>query len=112
VTAQAVRNRRGQLVAVDLVAQVLVTAPGSGVPTGTVTYVLNGNTFKAKSLSNGTAVVSVKPSRALGKFLFIRYSGNANLQASVSRSQIIRLRTLKTSARPLTAYLDRRHARG
>jgi hypothetical protein len=95
VTVEAVRNRRGQLTAVDLVAQVLVIAPGTGVPTGTVAFFLNGRTFKTRSLSNGTAVVRVKPSRVLGKFLYIQYSGDANFLASVSRSQIIRQRTLK-----------------
>jgi hypothetical protein len=112
VTAEAVRNSRGQLTAVELVAQVLAIAPGSGVPTGTVAFVLNGNTFKVKTLSNGTAFVKVKPIRSVGKFLFVRYSGDANFQASVPRSQIINQKTLKNSARPLTAFLDRRHARG
>jgi hypothetical protein len=112
VTAEAVRNGRGQFTAVKLVAQILAIAPGSGVPTGTVTYFLNGNRFKTKSLSNGKAVVSVKPIRAVGMFLYIQFSGDTQFLASVSRSQIINKRTLKTSARPLTAFPARRHARG
>jgi hypothetical protein len=102
VTAQAVRDRRGRLVAVDLVAQVPVTAPGSGVPTGTVSYFLNGNRrFRTKALTDGTAILRLKPGQALGKFLYVSYSGNGNFEPSVSRSQVVRRRRLKSSARPL-----------
>jgi hypothetical protein len=107
VTVKAVRNRRGQLIAVDLDSQVLVVAPGIGVPTGTVTYFFGGRAFKTRSLSNGTAVLSVQPIRALGQFLFIRYNGDGNFQPSASTSQVIRLRTSKASARPLTAFFAR-----
>ncbi len=36
--SHVVRNRRGQIVAVDLDASVLAGSPGSGIPDGTVTF--------------------------------------------------------------------------
>jgi hypothetical protein len=107
VSAVAVRNRRGQLVAVDLDAQVLVVSPGAGVPTGTVTYYFGGRVFQTRSLTNGTAVLRVKPSRALGQFLYIRYNGNADFQPSVSTSSVITSKSLKKSTRSLTTFSAR-----
>jgi hypothetical protein len=102
VAVHAIRNRRGSLVAVALVAQVPVTAPGSGVPTGTVTYFLNDSRpLRRKALSDGEAILRLSPVQALGKFLYVSYSGDGNFAPSVSRSQVIVPRKLKSSARPL-----------
>ena len=57
VTAVPVRNRLGRLIAVDLVAQVAVSAPGGGVPIGTVTFFLGTSNYRSVLLNNGTAVL-------------------------------------------------------
>jgi hypothetical protein len=107
VTVRGVRNRRGQVTAVHLDTQVLVTSPGTGVPTGTVTFYLNGFAAQTIALNNGTAVLSLRPARALLKFVFVQYSGNGNVEPSVSSSQVITRRSWKTSARPLIRFFAR-----
>ena len=109
VTALAVRNGRGRIVSVNLQSQVLAVSPASGVPTGTVTYFANGRKFKTKGLSNGTAVVSLKPNQVLKKAFTIRYSGDANFKTSASSKLVVTNRVLSMSARPLTAFFARGH---
>jgi hypothetical protein len=106
VTVKPVRNPRGQLLAIDLKTQVLVVSPGTGVPSGTVVYFLNGRAFKTRSLSNGVAVLSVRPARALGQFLYVTYTGSSGFQASVSASQVI------TARRPRTRVVSVAAAKG
>jgi hypothetical protein len=103
VTVKPVRNGPGQLLKINLRAQVLLVSPGTGVPSGVVTYFLNGRAFKSRSLSNGVAVLSVRPARALGQFLYVKYSGSTGFQPSVSASQVITARRPKSSAVSVTA---------
>ncbi len=46
MTAQAVWNKRGKIVSVNLVSQVLVASPGSGLPTGMVTIFRGGRALQ------------------------------------------------------------------
>jgi hypothetical protein len=103
VTTRPVRNRSGRPIAIDLDARVLAESPGSGVPVGSVTYFLNGNAFKTKSLSDGEAVLSVKPIRAAGKYLFVNYGGDSDFQPSFSSAQIITARFPRNSAQSVAA---------
>jgi hypothetical protein len=94
LTAHRVRNRLGRLTAVKLVTQVLVTAPGTGVPTGTVTYYFGPSSRFTRLLKNGTAVLTLPPSRVLGQFVFAKYNGNLIFQSSLSLSQVVMQRSL------------------
>jgi autotransporter-associated beta strand protein len=95
VTARAVKDRRGRLVAVDLVVQVLVTPPGSGVPTGSVTIYLNGSKNGIRvALNNGKVVLRRAPGSVLNHFVFARYNGFGSLQPSVSLSKVISRKNL------------------
>jgi autotransporter-associated beta strand protein len=94
LTAHAVRNRFGRLTAVKLVTQVLITAPGTGVPTGSVTFFFGPASRVTVGLKNGTAVLKRAPLRVLGHFVFAQYSGNRPFQSSVSLSQVVMARTL------------------
>ena len=40
-----VRNRQGKIVGAELEAQILVTSPGTGTPTGVATFFVNGRAF-------------------------------------------------------------------
>jgi hypothetical protein len=119
LTAQSVRKRRGRITAVTLTAQVHVMAPGTGVPMGTVTYLVSSRqhkkhshsasslTFTTQALSNGAAVVVLKPKQVLNKTFTIRYSGDTNFNASTSPAVVITKTALTASVRPLTAFFSR-----
>ena len=93
LTVQPVRNRLGRLIAVQLRVQVSVTAPGGGVPTGSVTFYMGSSRYKSVVLTNGTAVLKLAPSRVLGHFVFARYNGDPSHQPSVSFSQVVTRRS-------------------
>jgi hypothetical protein len=113
LTAQAFRNKKGQIVSVNLQSQVVVLLPGTGVPLGTVTYLRNGQTLKIRNLANGTAVVKLKANQALNKSFTIEYSGDPNYNPSASAALFVTKKVLKMSARPTTAFfmaaVHRRH---
>ncbi len=104
LTARAVHNRRGQVTSVILTSQIGVTAPGSGVPTGTVTYFVKGRSLATKTLTNATSTLTLKPKQALKKSFFVTYSGNSNFFGARSPKVVVNTRSLKASARPLTAF--------
>ncbi|MGP0063297.1 MAG: beta strand repeat-containing protein [Isosphaeraceae bacterium] len=108
LTAQAVRNQRGKLVKVDLVTQVLVVAPGSGTPTGSVTYFRRGRPFLTVSASDGQAVASVKPGLVLKKSISVVYQGNSDFDLSASGAVVPTKKSLRASARPLSERVRRK----
>lgn len=109
LTAQAVRNKHGKILSVHLTARVLVVAPGSGVPTGTVTFFRKGHRLKATVLSNGTAVVNLKLNQALKKSFTVQYGGDANFRAGTSAPLVVTRASLTPATRPLTAFFNRQN---
>jgi MBG domain (YGX type)/Bacterial Ig-like domain (group 3) len=107
LTAQAVRNPRGKIVSVNLRSQVLVVSPGSGMPTGVVTYFRRGHKLRTVALSNGGAILTLKRNQALQKSFTVRYGGDGSFNGSASASVVVTNRSLKLSARPLTAFFNR-----
>jgi len=111
LTVQTVRNKRGKIVSVNLASQVLVVSPGSGVPTGAVTYFRNGHKIKKRTLGDGMAVLTLTPNQALNQSFTVKYSGDANFNPSASSKLVVTKNALKMSARPLNAFFTRGHAR-
>jgi hypothetical protein len=108
VTLQTVRNGRGQVVEVKLVSNVVVTPPGSGVPAGWVNYYFTGRRIASAPLnSSGTAVLRLKPARVLGKFLYVKYTGNPSYLPSVSGGLAINGTVLRTAARTPAAFVTK-----
>ena len=107
LTIEAFRNKRGKIIKVELVAHVLVVSPGAGVPTGVVTYFRKGHPIRTAVLSNGTAIQTFKKRGALRKSFSVEYSGGADFDASTSPAVVPTPRSLRTSARPLTAFFKR-----
>ena len=107
LTAEAVRNKRGKLTKVILAARVLVVSPGVGLPTGVVTFFRKSKRVATKALVNGTAFLKLKPNQALNKSFTVTYSGDANFNRSGSSKVFPTQKSLATSARPLTAFLNR-----
>ncbi len=98
LTAHAARNRHGQF-AVDLVAQVAVTPPSTGTPTGTVTFYRDGLPMRTVALGrNGTAILQTAPIRVRYHYIYAAYNGSASLQPSVSRARTVFVKNLKKTA--------------
>jgi len=110
LTVQTVRNKRGKIVSVNLASQVLVVSPGSGVPTGTVTYFRNGRKITTRTLSNATAVLAITPNQALNQSFTLKYSGDASFNASASSRLVVTKKAVQISARPPTAFFTRGRA--
>jgi large repetitive protein len=99
-TVVPVRNRHGKVFAVDLVTQVDVISPGSGVPTGSVTYHINGRaTSLTVPVTNGIAVLTLSPQRLTNRIVYARYNSDANFIASASSSQLISRKSLLTASK-------------
>ena len=99
LTVEAVRNRHGKIVAAELVAQISVTSPGSGTPSGAATFFINGRaSYQTAPVVNGTATLRLLVPRVVNKFVFVRYLGFFNIfQPSVSTSQFVSRRSLRAA---------------
>jgi hypothetical protein len=80
-------NARGRLVAVDIVAD--VTSDTGVVPTGSVKYFLGVRGYATAPLVNGVASLRFPAARVLRHFLYVRYEGDSNFQATLSLSEIV-----------------------
>jgi Bacterial Ig-like domain (group 3)/NHL repeat len=109
LTAQAVRNRHGKLVELHLTAHTETVAPGSGVPTGTVTLFVNGRVLSTTTLNDGSAILTVKPRRVLRKTVKISYGGDTDFQSSAAAGVHITPKSLQSTARKLRAFGTRFH---
>lgn len=96
LTYQAIRNRHGKLTKVALIADVQPVSPGSGVPTGSVTFYINGRAFyQVVPLdANGLAELDVLPRRLVNKYVFVRYIGTESYVGSASSNFYFSFRDL------------------
>ena len=108
LTVEAVRNRNGKIVEAELVADVSVTSPGAGTPSGNVVFFVNGRAFyRVAPLVDGTATLSLDPRRLQNKIVYARFLGYYNIfQPSASTSQFVSRRSLG-AAIPVTESASR-----
>jgi hypothetical protein len=92
------------LVALSLTDRIEPVAPGAGLPTGTVTVLVDGRVLLTEALSDGTAVVTLKAKRALKKTVTLAYSGDTRFRASLSPGAFIVPVFLRTTALPMAAF--------
>jgi hypothetical protein len=79
-------------------------APGSGVPTGTLTFEINKPKKKIVGiavLSGGSAVLSVKLNRVKNQVVTMIYSGDAGFVSSTETTPRLTQASLKKLARPM-----------
>jgi hypothetical protein len=103
LTPQAVHKKK-KLVSVHLMVEIQPTAPGSGVPTGIVTFEANNAKEKLLGtavLGSGSATLSVKPNRVLRQVVTIIYSGDADFLSSKETIPRLAQASLKNLARPM-----------
>ncbi len=108
LTTTAVRTKRGRIVKVMIRSQVIAISPVAGTPTGVVTYYRGVHPIASMALSDGSAVDTLKSTRALKKQFTVRYSGVASFDASTSPTVVVTKKSLAMSGRPATAFLKRR----
>src|SRR5262249_30871045 len=84
LTATAVRNRRGQIIAVSLNDSVLAPWPGGGIPAGPVSFFVGTRNLGTVNLSGGTAVLSFRSKLVMSKQVNAKSAGDARFLSSVS----------------------------
>ena len=111
--------KKKKVVSLGLKAEVQPTAPGAGVPTGTVTFEIQMKKKKkvtekvlgTATLSGGSATLSVKPKSVLKKSITIVYAGDANFTSSTITPPSLTQSALKSLARPMLALSHRGRTR-
>jgi hypothetical protein len=103
LSTQAVRNKKGKIVSVNLVSQVRVGSPGSGVPGGFVTFYRKAHKLKTVALSGGRAALNMKQNQVVNKSFSVQYSGSGDFTGSSSAPIKVTKGSLKSSARPALA---------
>ena len=107
--------KKKKVVSLGLKAEVEPTAPGAGVPTGTLTFEIAMKKKKkvtekvlgTATLSGGSATLSVKPSSVLKKPITIVYAGDADFTSSTITPPSLTQSALKSLARPMLALSHR-----
>jgi hypothetical protein len=104
--------KKRKVVSLGLEATINPTAPGSGVPTGMVTFEVRKTRKKelilgTMALGGGEATLAVNSASVLKKPITILYSGGADFQASTV-SLTLTPASLTTMARPMASFPWRR----
>jgi hypothetical protein len=98
LTIQTVRNKRGRIVSVNLVSQVLVVPPGGGVPGGTVTFFRKAQKVKTIALNGGRATLNRSLIQVLNKSFTVKYSGSGDFTGSTSAPVKVTRASVKAAA--------------
>ena len=106
----AVRNRRGQIVAVILDASVLAASPGGGIPAGPISFCVGSRNLGTVNLSGGTAVLSVRSNLVMNKWVNVQYAGDPSFTPSVSARVKITRKSITAMARPFAAFYSGSHS--
>jgi hypothetical protein len=110
-TSQEVYKKK-RVVSVNLTADIQPVAPGSGVPTGTVTFETNKPERKILEiavLNGGSAMLSVKLNRVQNQVVTINYSGDVDFLRSTVMTPRLTQQMLKHLMRPM--MLQKTHRR-
>jgi autotransporter-associated beta strand protein len=86
---------------------VIATTPGAGVPTGTLTYYVNGRAVLSQPLVNGQAGVFAPRKFAVGRTFSVAYSGDANFHPSASKPIKITPAILNGGSSPIQVFRAR-----
>ena len=103
-------NASGKRIGSSLVATVTSASPDFGVPTGTVTYAYNGNSWVVLPLANGVASKYVPSANLVGKTFTVKYSGDAtHAPSSSSTLMAFGQKAFSAASRPMMALARRGH---
>jgi hypothetical protein len=93
--------KRKKLVSVGLTAVVAPVSPGGGIPTGTVTFLVNKKTLGTLALGGGQATLTLKATSVLNKAITVNYTGDAEFQPGQGATPVLTRPSLKSLARPM-----------
>ena len=93
----------------DLDASVLAGSPGSGIPTGPVTFYQGSRKLGKATLSGGMAELTVKPGLVLNKAVTVQYAGSTDFRSSTSPKVTITRKSITAVARPFAAFYTKSH---
>ncbi len=109
VMVPLLRFKTKKLVSLGLEANVQPISPGSGVPTGTVTFEVQVKSKKKAdekvlgiaTLRGGSATLTLKPSKVLNKPAMIVFGGDADFASSAGPTTTLTQKGLSKQARPI-----------
>jgi hypothetical protein len=100
--------RKKKVVALSLTAEVEPLAPGGGVPTGIVTFLVKKKNLGTVALSGRQATLSLKPASVLNKSITVTYGGAADFRSASIAIPRLTSQSLASLARPALARKPRR----
>jgi hypothetical protein len=93
--------KRKKLVSVGLTAVVAPLAPGGGIPSGTVKFLVKKKTLGTVPLGGGAATLTLKANSVLNKAVAVIYSGNGDFQPSQGATPVLTRPSLTSPARTM-----------
>ncbi len=97
--------KRKKVTQLSLTAEIEPVAPGGGVPTGVVSFMMKKKKLGTVALVNGQATLSLKPRSILNKTITVIYGGGADFQSSTLSSPRLTSRSLARPARMTRALV-------
>jgi sugar lactone lactonase YvrE len=77
-----IRGHRRKWAMLDVSARVESVSPGAGMPTGTITFLVDGRLLVVRALEGGKATIKARPSWLSKKAVTIVYGGDTNFRPS------------------------------
>ena len=91
--------KKKKVTRLSLTAEIEPVAPGGGVPTGVVSFMMKKKKLGTVALVDGQATLSLKPRSILNKTITVTYGGGADFQSSTLSSPRLTSRSLARPAR-------------
>jgi hypothetical protein len=95
--------KRRKVISLGLTAAIDALAPGSGTPSGTVSFLVKKKSLGTATLSDGAATLSLKGKSALKQAITVVYGGDQDFQSSTATLRALTTRALRSQARPMFA---------
>lgn len=100
LTIEPILGRHGKVYNYALVATIEPTVEVGVIPSGSVTYFINGRaSYQTVGLTNGTAVIIRPGGHLANKYVYVRYNGSSTFVAGASEQTYISYRKLALLAR-------------
>ena len=99
--------KKKKVTRLSLTAEIEPVAPGGGVPTGVVSFMMKKKKLGTVALVDGQATLSLKPRSILNKTITVIYGGGADFQSSTLSSPRLTSRSLARPARMARPWFEK-----